>query len=157
MFRKILILFFGLSFITISQAKCPIPLSDKEAINIAKHAMNEWFSAVEKGKIKKVKALLAPQFVILHSQGAPMTRTQELQLLTGFQLGGYHFSDFCAMRIDNTIIATFSSKTFKEDVSKTHLSFLNKYKAYRMLVMKKIKGQWLIVAYANTNPITTMN
>ena len=104
--------------------------------------------------MKTLTALFAPQAVMLHSQGAPSMKDQELKLLSGFHLGSYHFSDFCAMRMGDTIIATFASKTYGQDISQTNVNFLSKSKAYRMLVMKKIQGRWLIIAYANTNPIS---
>lgn len=154
MVKKIIILTIGLLLISTCYAACPSNLSDKSAINIAEKAMNTWFTAAENGNITKIKSLFAPQFVILHSQGAPMTKAEELKLLTGFHLGGYHFSDFCAMRLNAIIIATFASKTYGEDISKSKMNFLSKSKAYRMVVLNKKNGQWQIVAYANTNPIT---
>jgi len=33
------------------------------------------------------------------------------------------------------------------------MNFLSKEKAYRMVVLQKIKGKWLVIGYANTNPV----
>lgn len=153
MLRKVLII-LSIIFVTgVAQAGCPSGLEDKSAIQVAKRAMNTWFSAVQKGKLGQLEALFAPQFVILHSKGGPMNRQQQLNMLKGFRLGGYHFSNFCGVRINDTIVATFASKTYKEDISKSHLDFLSKKKAYRMVILKKYDDQWKIIAYANTNPV----
>lgn len=149
-----LFLFFGFFSIANAQTECSPAMSDQPAISIAQNAMNTWFTAIQKNDLQTVNELFSPQFVILPSKGAPMTNSEELNLLTGFHLGGYQFSDFCAMRITDTIVATFASKTYGKDISKTKVKFLSKSKAYRMIVMKKMQDHWLIIAYANTNPIS---
>ena len=92
-------------------ASCPRTMSDRSAIHIARHAMNTWLSAVQKGQLSIVSQVLAPHFIIVHTRGTPMTKMQELQLTKGFHLGGYRFSHFCAMQLGDTIIAIFALKT----------------------------------------------
>lgn len=140
-------------FTSIAAESCPPTMSDQKAIDIAQSSMNIWFKSIENGDLKKLNNLFAPQFVVLHSVGAPMTKKQELKLFVGFQLGGFQFSHFCAMKINDTIVATFASKTFGKDISKSKMNFLSKSKAYRLLVMKKMHDNWKIIAYANMNPI----
>jgi hypothetical protein len=130
---------------------CPPLFNNLQAIHIAEHAMDAWFSGVEKGDVSSVSALFSPQAMILHSTGAPLTRDQEMALLKGFHLGGYQFTDFCAVQNGDVIVASFASKTFKQDVSQSGLNFLSTSPAYRMVVLQKVKGHWLIVGYANTN------
>lgn len=137
-----------------ADTSCPTPFNNSQAIQIAEHAMNVWFTGVEKGNAPMISALFAPQAMILHSTGAPLTVNQEMALIKGFHLGGYQFTDFCAMQNGDVIVASFASKTFKQDVSQSGLNFLSNAKAYRMVVLQKIKGHWLIVGYANTNPLT---
>lgn len=69
------------------------------------------------------------------NRSASLTKSEELKLLT----------NICAMQMNDTIIVTFASKR--------NVNFIIKSKAYRILVMKKMEGRWLIIAYANTNPI----
>lgn len=133
---------------------CPPQFNNTQAIHIAETAMNTWFGGVEKGDLQAVSDLFAPNIIVLHSIGAPITKAQQMQLMQGFHLGGYHFSDFCAAQTGDTIVATFASKTFKHDIAQNGLNFLSNHKAYRMVVLQKINQQWLIIGYANTNPLT---
>ena len=138
-----------------NNSQCPAGHADPAAIQIAQGAMDAWFTGVEKNDLNSVQALFSPQAVILHSVGEPMTTADQMKLLVGFHLGGYKFTNFCAVTIGgDTIVATFASKTFNQDVSKTGLNFLSDSKAYRMVVLQKQSNSWLIIAYANMNALT---
>jgi len=141
-----------------NKTTCPAGHDDPQAIQISQGIMDSWFSGVENGDLKSVDSLFSPQAVILHSVGGPMTKADQMKLLVGFHLGGYQFTNFCATTIgSDVIVATFDSKTFNHDESKTGLNFLSDSSAYRMVVLQKQDSKtrpWLIIAYANMNPLT---
>lgn len=116
----------------------------------AQATIESWFAAMKNDDYSKAASFLSPQFVSVHTDKIVRNKTQEIELIKKLDLKSYQLTNFKFSRSGDAIVVTYNDNT----IEKIDNEPVAHGAAGRMAVLqKKEKEKWIILAYANLDPI----
>jgi hypothetical protein len=126
--------------------------SDEKA---AQATIESWFAAMKNDDYTKAASLLSPQFVSVHTDRIVRDKAQEMELIKNLDMKSNQLTDFKFSRSGDAIVVTYNDATTEKIDNNPVASGA----AGRMAVLQKQKekgknkDKWIILAYANMDPI----
>jgi len=139
-----------ISIYSIAWAEADLSLDDTQKL------INNWLNAAKESNITKdgnsakYGDFLAPEFVIIHSDGMIRNKTQSMEYVKkDLHLKSFELNNFKITKSGDIIIVTYTNKA-SEIIDNKHTS--NEPKP-RMTILQKQGDRWLILAHADLDPL----
>ncbi len=122
-----------------------VPGNEKEdAPTMGKDLVETVWKYMKQGDIDQLKTIMADDFQSLHQDGS-RDKNEELELISGLDLGEYKLTDFVVTRNGNTLVVTYFVSV-EETIEGERM---DSKPAPRMSTFVKLGEDWKWVAHAN--------